>query len=292
MPDTKTIKRSRPADSGPFIDKYAVLFWLRHRTQRWWAVSVLVLIGTTVGVAQLKNLFAPPPEMQVPVVSENEQLALYTDVEHPLANLGADYGRFQSADTAEKLTLVYQSLERFDGWLAPRLDTAVQQALSKEALRMQQEAEKEAASGEYDFTDPISTFDFSACLATMPGKNCVLLRYAGDGIAMFYAGSEKQDVYQMLEGYARMRAALLALGAFELSSDIKEDVPFHALVNYRQAIYLALKLSPAARPQVRFQAPNIIGDTSPAEAVENAYPQDHSTEPLPTNATPNGQGDL
>ena len=77
-----------------------------------------------------------------------------------------------------------------------------------------------------------------------------------------------------------MRAALLALGDFEDSSGIKEDGPFHALVNYRQVIYLALKLSPAARPQVRFAAPNTLGAKTPAEAVKSAYPQDRSTETL------------
>lgn len=288
MQDTERKNLKRPADSGPFIDRDAVLFWLKDRSQRWWGGAALILVVGLVGLAQLKNLFGSPPEMQVPIISENEQLALYTDVEHPLANLGEDYSSYRQADTQEQLSYVYESLERFDGWLAPRLDTAVHRALAKEALRMQVQAAKEAASGTYDHADKLSTFDFDACLASLPGKNCVLLRYAGDGIQGFYAASEQQDVYAMLTGYTRMRAALLALGDFDVASDVKQDVPFHALVNYRQAIYLALKLSPAARPQVRFAAPNIIGDTSPAEALEAAYPQNRSTESLlPEN---NSQG--
>ena len=146
---------------------------------------------------------------------------MYADTQHPLANLGSDYDRFTEADSSQKLDLIFQSLERFDYWLKPRLNTAIGDALAKESLRMQTFAQKEANSGNYASTDALNLFDFSGCLSKLPGDRCVLLRYAGEGIAQYARGSEAGDVYEMNNGYLRMRAALLALGDFSISSNSK-----------------------------------------------------------------------
>ena len=133
-------------------------------------------------------------------------------------------------------------------------------------------SKKEANSGQYATADAINLFDFSSCLAKLPGDRCVLLRYAGEGIAQYAKGSAAGDVYEMNNGYLRMRAALLALGDFSVSSNTKQDIPLNALANYRQAMYLALQYSPAAIAPVEVTMPNTFGSTTPAEGLEQAYP--------------------
>lgn len=248
------------------------------RSQRWWAVAGISSVFGLVLLAQLKSLFGRTPAVQVEAPSENKHLSMYADTQHPLANLGADYDAYAAADSSEKLDLIFASLENFDHWLKPRLNTAMGDALAKEALRMQAFAQKEANSSKYDTADAISLFDFGGCVAKLPGDRCVLLRYAGEGIANYAQASAEGDVYGMSHGYLRMRAALLALGQFEIASNSKQDVPLNALANYRQAMYLALQFSPAAIAPVEVSMPDTFGATTPAEALEQAYPQNRSTE--------------
>lgn len=254
--------------------------YLVDRSQRWWATLGVCSVFGLIALAQLASLFGDNPTVTVEAPSETRQLALYADTQHPLANLGEDYDRYAEADSAEKLTLIFQALENFDYWLKPRLNTAIGDALAKEALRMQTFAKKEANSGNYTTTDALNLFDMNGCLVKLPGQQCVLLRYAGEGIAAYAQGAEAGDVYSMSNGYLRMRAALLALGQFEISSTAKQDIPLQALANYRSAIYQALQYSPAAIAPVELQLPNTFGNTTPAEGLENAYPQDRSSEPL------------
>ena len=254
--------------------------YFADRSQKWWATVGVSSIFGLVLLAQLKSLFGSAPTVEVAAPSENKQLAMYADTQHPLANLGTDYAQYAEADSSEKLDLIFQSLENFDYWLKPRLNTAIGDALAKEALRMQTFAKKESNSGQYATADAINLFDFSSCLAKLPGDRCVLLRYAGEGIAQYARGSAAGDVYEMNNGYLRMRAALLALGDFSVSSNSKQDIPLNALANYRQAMYLALQYSPAAITPVEVTMPNTFGSTTPAEGLEQAYPQTRSTAPV------------
>ena len=275
--------RRQPEDTAhlPTAPKHRSNYFA-DRSQRWWATVGVSTLFTLVLLAQLKSLFGSAPTVEVAAPSENKQLAMYADTQHPLANLGSDYDRFTEADSSQKLDLIFQSLERFDYWLKPRLNTAIGGALAKESLRMQTFAQKEANSGNYASTDALNLFDFSGCLSKLPGDRCVLLRYAGEGIAQYARGSEAGDVYEMNNGYLRMRAALLALGDFSISSNSKQDIPLNALANYRAAMYLALQYSPAAIAPVEVTMPNTFGATTPAEGLEQAYPQTKSTEPTST----------
>lgn len=253
---------------------------LASKPQKWWATTGAIAVFGLSGVGVLASMFSAPPMQTVEAPSENKQISMYADTMHPLANLGEDYELYASANSSQKLDLVFQALENFDYWLKPRIQTAMDDALAKEALRMQEFARKEAASGKYVTEDAIALFDFQGCLASLPGDRCVLLRYAGEGIQQYALGADKGDAYEMSAGYLRMRAALLALGEFAVRSNVKEDVPLSALANYRQVIYQGLKLSPAAIAPVEIEVPDSFGSTTPAEALENAYPQDRSSEPV------------
>ena len=275
--------RKKPEDTAPgSIASRPHTNYFADRSQRWWATVGISTLFALVLLAQLKSLFGSAPVVEVAAPSENKQLAMYADTQHPLANLGSDYDRFTEADSSQKLDLIFQSLERFDYWLKPRLNTAIGDALAKESLRMQTFAQKESNSGNYASTDALNLFDFSGCLAKLPGDRCVLLRYAGEGIAQYAKGAEVGDVYEMNNGYLRMRAALLALGDFSIHSNSKQDIPLNALANYRAAMYLALQYSPAAIAPVEVTMPNTFGATTPAEGLEQAYPQTKSTEPVNT----------
>ena len=254
--------------------------YLADRSQRWWATLGVSSVFGIILLAQLASLFGDGPTVTVDAPSENRQLSMYADTQHPLANLGADYDRYLEADSAEKLSLIFYSLENFDYWLKPRLNTAIGNALAQESLRMQQFARKEAKSGNYTTTDALNLFDMNGCLVKLSGERCVLLRYAGEGIAAYAQAAEAGDVYGMSNGYLRMRAALLALGQFEIASTTKQDVPLNALANYRAAIYQALQYAPSAIAPVEIELPNTFGATTPAEALEEAYPQDRSSEPV------------
>ena len=86
----------------------------------------------------------------------------------------------------------------------------------------------------------------------------------------------------MNNGYLRMRAALLALGDFSISSNSKQDIPLNALANYRAAIVPSAAILPSRDRPVEVTMPNTFGATTPAEGLEQAYPQTKSTEPVNT----------
>lgn len=254
--------------------------YLSSRNQSWWVNRGLLFAGACALVAVLNGIFSEAdPGRGVALPSENQQIMMFANIDHPLAALSQEEeAAMNEGDSIEALELTYAALERYDFWIKPRLQTAMDDAIAREALRMQEFARKEAANGQYTTTDAVGTFDFSACLTNLSGDLCVLLRYAGEGLAEYAKGAEENDPYAMSAGYLRFRAALLATGDFEVSSREKQDLPSNALSNYRQVIYTALKYSPAARAGLRFTLPNTYGSTTPGEQLEETYSTEKSSE--------------
>lgn len=280
-----TVRDTEKASQKPRLK--VNLSYFRDRSQRWWATWLFIVTGSVVSVAILANIFRDEPEIDVNVPSENKQLSLFADLEHPLATLGNERLKlYESGDSQIKLALIYEALEEFDAWMHPRIDSAFDRALSIEAKRMQEVAEKEALGTTNSSTiDALSLLDMNQCRTQIPAEKCVILRFAGEGIRDFYKAYESDNVYEMSNGYLRTRAALLALGEFEISSNVKQRVPLTALANYRQVVYLALLVSPVAAADLRYDMPQADGTTSPADALEQAYPNDRSTEPVNTSPT-------
>ncbi|NEP76069.1 hypothetical protein, partial [Okeania sp. SIO2G5] len=222
----------------------------------------MIASGGVFATAIFMNTFAESDTIQIDAPNETEDLARFTDTSAPLAMMGSSaMAQFEATDsTPAKLELIYQGLESFDRWLAPPMDQVIHRELAREALRMQEIAIKESNNGAYDTSDPLSNFDFGSCLASLPGDRCVLLRMAGEGIALFakcingpgavppknlhpdetpfsdrYCNEKPltegppDALYGMTHGYLRMRAGLLALGQFEIESQTKTEAPLHAL---------------------------------------------------------------
>ena len=114
---------TRHKQRAPISSRTAVRSYFSDRSQKWWATVGVSSIFGLVLLAQLKSLFGSAPVVEVAAPSENKQLAMYTDTQHPLANLGTDYTQYAAADSSEKLDLIFQSLENFDYWLTPGRDT-------------------------------------------------------------------------------------------------------------------------------------------------------------------------
>jgi len=97
----------------------------------------------------------------------------------------------------------------------------------------------------------------------------VLLRYAGDGLAMYRDGLTKDDAVAMVSGSIRYHAAIRAL--FPLTFQRTDGTEtLQALANQRYAVYLLKQYLPAAQsPLSPFggQPATLSGDAAALEEV-------------------------
>ena len=144
---------------------------------------------------------------------------------------------------ADKLKAV---LPDYDRWLQMQVAADLDYPIAKESERLLEFARKEASGGEVETSDPANDLDLSGCLQQLEAVECVLLRYAGDGLAMYRAGLAADDAVEMLKGSLRYHAAIRALFPLQFQrTDGTETL--QALANQRYAVYLLKQYLPAAQ---------------------------------------------
>lgn len=168
----------------------------------------------------------------------------------------------------EALAKILTVMPIFDSWLADQVDNDIGALLTTESLRLAQAAQAEAADGQIDTLDPVADIDLANCQQQMTPQQCVLLRYAADGLKTYHTASTTGDVYAAMGGLLRYRAALLALFPVEQRQP-DTQATLKGLKNYRLSMFDIARLLPAnLGPTVDFRAPQ--GTTSPAAAAQEA----------------------
>jgi len=144
---------------------------------------------------------------------------------------------------ADKLKTV---LPDYDRWLQMQVAADLDYPIAKESERLLEFARKEASGGEVETSDPANDLDLSGCLQQLEAVECVLLRYAGDGLAMYRDGLAADDAVATLKGSLRYHAAIRALFPLQFQrTDGTETL--QALANQRYAVYLLKQYLPAAQ---------------------------------------------
>lgn len=153
----------------------------------------------------------------------------------------------------------------FDEWVQTRIAADLDFPIAKESARLIEYARKEANGGEIELSDPLGKLDLKACQTRLEVYECVLLRYAGDGIKQYQEGSQADDVEEMVAGAIRYYAALKAL--FPLAMTRQDAGPtLGGMANYRDAIYLMQQWRPEAIAPMN--QVNIAPDESVGEAAQ------------------------
>jgi len=116
----------------------------------------------------------------------------------------AQYGENPTpALIAEQLTLL---LPDYQTWLQSEISQTMAADIFWESERLREVAKKEVELGHYNGTDPLNSIDLEACRLNLEPWQCVLLRYAGEGIQI-YANAEDytEAKYQLAPDTAWMR---------------------------------------------------------------------------------------
>jgi hypothetical protein len=87
---------------------------------------------------------------------------------------------------AEQLTLL---LPDYQTWLQSEISQTMAADIFWESERLRAVAKKEVELGNFNGTDPLNSIDLEACRLNLEPWQCVLLRYAGEGIQL-YANAE------------------------------------------------------------------------------------------------------
>jgi len=137
-------------------------------------------------------------------------------------------------------------LPDYDRWLQMQVAADLDYPIAKESERLLQWARKEASEGNIVTADPIGDLELKGCLQQLEAWECVLLRYAGDGLKTYRAGLEADDPLKMAEGHLRYHAAIRAL--FPLAFNRTDGTEtLQGFTNQRYAIYLLKQYLPAAQ---------------------------------------------
>jgi len=168
----------------------------------------------------------------------------------------------------EALAKILEIMPTFDAWLADQVDNDISALLTAESLRLAQSAQTEVADGQIEAVDPVADIDLQNCTQQMLPQQCVLLRYAADGLKEYHTASAENDVYGAMRGLLRYRAALLALFPVEQRQPNTQQT-LKGLKNYRLSMFDIARLLPAnLGPVVDFRAPQ--GTATPADAAQEA----------------------
>ena len=255
-PATKPKTNSLTLTLSPVGQLVRVVGRIPQRTK---ILGVLGLSVLGVGSAAILATVSTPPEATL----EANRRAAYDFVSGDPAIMAGVSPTDLPEDALAKIFLVMPS---FDAWLADQIDSDIGALLTNESLRLAAAAQKEASEGAIDTTDPVADIDLKGCLQQMTAAQCVLLRYAADGLKRYHEATAEGDVYGAMSGILRYRAALAALYPVEQRQP-QTQLTLKGLKNYRLSMFDIARLLPASLgPTVEFRAP--VGDTSPAAAVE------------------------
>lgn len=216
-------------------------------------VAVAALVGVGFIVASgFKTAESEPVESDV---SDYNMVTF-----DPLALAGID----ESTDPATAAVAMRNILPEYDRWLQIQIAKDLDYPIARESERLTAEAKKQASEGDIEVKDPAADIDLKGCLAVLDDWECVILRFAGDGIETYRAGITDDDPMQILEGTVRYHAAMRALFPVQYTRTNGTET-LQGLTNQRYAIYLLKQLMPSA--QLELQKLQAAPATQPGDAA-------------------------
>jgi hypothetical protein len=184
--------------------KFDLWQWALTRSTRAKLAALFVPIGLLSAGAWVWSIYRQPNPVSVPPAQEAYD---YTGLDPLMVATQlaiAQYGENPNpALVAEQLTLL---LPDYQTWLQAEISQTMAADIFWESERLRAVAKKEVELGNFNGTDPLNSIDLEACRLNLEPWQCVLLRYAGEGIQL-YANAEDyvEAKYQLEPGGAWMR---------------------------------------------------------------------------------------
>jgi hypothetical protein len=234
--------------------------WCALPTHQQVTVGAVALSVLTIG-ATFNRLLNQDVSETVPYQTEVEKRADYESVEAPLAFLDISGATFDALSPIEQINLIRAHLPELEGRLLRFSNDVHVSLLSHEAARLEASAREEAAGGVIDLEDPTGVLQMEACLQDLQAYQCILLRYAGDAIAMMKTAIATGDPYLYSQAMVRYQAALFAFNDIELR--VTDASSLLIIVdNYRIVFKTVVERSPGSQtPPVMTRGPGIKGQS-------------------------------
>ena len=171
----------------------------------------------------------------------------------PLAFLDMTGAEFDALPPIEQVNLIRQHLPELEGRLLQSSNDVHVSLLSHEATRLREAARSEALSGDIDLADPTGKLPMAACLQDLRAEQCILLRYAGDAIALMEEAVSTGDPYLYSQAMVRYQAAFFAFNDIELR--VTDAMSLLTIVDtYRVVFKTVVERSPGSQtPAVMVQ---------------------------------------
>lgn len=235
--------------------------WRRYRAQsprvQWGIPFAAVALG-----AIALTIYLPYRSSQTPEAPRVPNAYDFTGTD-PLTLAGMA----GSEDPEAVATALIQILPAYDLWLQDQMAKALDYPIAKETERLLAEATKEAATAQVDTKDSVGDIDLSGCLETLGPEQCIMLRYAGDGIRQMNDALQADDPYGVAEGAIRYHAAIRGVFPQEYVRFDGSELT-RGLTGQRFAIMRLKEYQPAARSPVN---PLLINPrTPPSDLIKEA----------------------
>lgn len=234
--------------------------------RKYQAASMRLRWGIPLGVASLGLLglmvWLPYRTAQTPPPPALPNAYDFTGLDP--ATLAGLTGGESAEEVARNLSGI---LAAYDVWLQGQYANVMDYPIARESERLIQEAKKEAANARIDFTEPVGDLDLSSCVEQLQPYQCVLLRYAGDGIQKANRGLQEDDAYLIAEGVIRYHAAMRGLFPLEFRR-FGGDEMVRGMTGLRFAAMQLKVHLPAAQSPVNTLL--LSPTTTPADAIQEA----------------------
>lgn len=221
------------------------LRWCALPTHQQVAIGAISLMLLAVA-STFNRLLNPDLKTTVPYQTEVQRRADYESVDAPLAFLDISGAEFDALSATAQVNLIRQHLPELEGRLLRFSNDVHVSLLSHEATRLREAATAEALSGDIDLADQTGKLQMEACLQDLRAEHCILLRYAGDAIALMEEAVTSGDPYLYSQAMVRYQAAFFAFNDIEVR--VTDATSLLTIVdNYRVVFKTVVERSPGSQ---------------------------------------------
>jgi hypothetical protein len=205
--------------------KIDVWQWVLTRSTRAKLIALSLPIVLVGGGLLITSIYREPNPVTVAPSQEAYDYTGLDPLQIAIQLATYEYGADPPAALiAEQLTEI---LPDYQDWLQAEISQTMAADIFWESERLRAVAKQEVELGQFNGTDPLNSIDMEACRTSLEPWQCVLLRYAGEGIQI-YANAEDyteakyqltpdsawmtlQPVYIKQSGLVRFFAAVRAI---------------------------------------------------------------------------------